>query len=75
MGWLSKALDYPVAPVEEIGWNGDVLEAQGFAYLAVRSLLGLALSVPTTTGVPEAITGGKLYKACASAPLHAKKAS
>lgn len=75
MGWLSEALDYPVLPVEDIGWNGDALEAQGFAYLAVRSLLGLALTVPTTTGIPEPMSGGMLYKTCASAPLHAKKAS
>ncbi len=51
-----------VAPVEEIGWNGDALEAEGFAYLAVRSLLGLPLSLPSTTGVPEPLTGGVLTK-------------
>lgn len=61
MKWLSEALDYPVEPVESIGWNGDALEAQGFAYLAVRSIQGLALTVPTTTGVPEPITGGLYY--------------
>jgi len=61
MKWLNEALPYPVLPVEDIGWNGDALEAQGFAYLAVRSLLGLALTVPTTTGVPEAMTGGVVY--------------
>ncbi|NCO04183.1 MAG: anhydro-N-acetylmuramic acid kinase [Alphaproteobacteria bacterium] len=61
MTWLNEALDYPVLPVEDIGWNGDALEAQGFGYLAVRSLLGLALTLPTTTGVPEPLTGGALY--------------
>ncbi len=48
-------------PVEALGWDGDALEAQGFAYLAVRSLLGLPLSLPTTTGVPCPTTGGRLY--------------
>jgi anhydro-N-acetylmuramic acid kinase len=63
MQWLSEALDYPVEPVETLGWNGDALEAQGFAYLAVRSMQGLALSVPTTTGVPEPMSGGVYYSA------------
>ncbi|GJL84996.1 MAG: anhydro-N-acetylmuramic acid kinase [Micavibrio sp.] len=51
-----------VAPVEDLGWNGDALEAEGFAYLAVRSLLGLPLSVPGTTGVPAPLTGGVFTK-------------
>ncbi len=51
-----------VTPVEDIGWNGDALEAEGFAYLAVRSLLGLPLSVPGTTGVKAPTTGGVLTR-------------
>jgi anhydro-N-acetylmuramic acid kinase len=46
-------------PVEELGWNGDSLEAEGFAYLAVRSHLGLPLTLPTTTGCKEPLTGGQ----------------
>jgi anhydro-N-acetylmuramic acid kinase len=38
------------------------MEAEGFAYLAVRSLRGLPLSLPTTTGVPKPMTGGRLYR-------------
>jgi anhydro-N-acetylmuramic acid kinase len=38
------------------------LEAQAFAYLAVRSLKGLPLTLPTTTGVPRPLTGGVLAK-------------
>ena len=45
------------------GWDGDGLEAQAFAYLAVRSLAGLPLSLPTTTGVPQPLTGGRLDRA------------
>jgi anhydro-N-acetylmuramic acid kinase len=53
----------PVEPVESAGWDGDALEAQAFAYLAVRSLAGLPLSLPTTTGVARPMTGGKLDRA------------
>lgn len=48
-----------VLPVEQAGWQGDALEAQAFAYLAMRSLLKLPLSLPTTTGVPAPQTGGQ----------------
>ena len=47
-----------VLPVEALGWNGDALEAQAFAYMAVRSHLGLPITFPTTTGVAEPLTGG-----------------
>jgi anhydro-N-acetylmuramic acid kinase len=50
-----------VRPVEAVGWNGDALEAQAFAYLAVRSLAGLPLSLPSTTGVPRPMPGGRLF--------------
>ncbi len=52
-----------VEPVESLGWIGDALEAQGFAFLAVRSLKGLPLSLPTTTGASRAVTGGAYYRA------------
>ncbi|WP_448205781.1 anhydro-N-acetylmuramic acid kinase [Azospirillum sp. sgz302134] len=61
MGMLADRLGVPVAPVEQVGWNGDALEAQAFAYLAVRSRKGLPLSVPTTTGVPQPMTGGRFH--------------
>jgi anhydro-N-acetylmuramic acid kinase len=44
------------------GWSVDSLEAQAFAYLAVRSVRGLPLSLPTTTGVPRPATGGVLAR-------------
>jgi anhydro-N-acetylmuramic acid kinase len=62
MGSLAARLGVPVEPVEAVGWNGDYLEAQCFGYLAVRSLLGLPLSLPTTTGVPRPMPGGELAK-------------
>ena len=52
----------PVAPVESCGWDGDALEAQAFAYLAVRSLKGLPITLPSTTGVREDLTGGVLAR-------------
>ena len=63
MAALAEALKTPVAPVEAVGWQGDALEAQCFAFLAVRSLRGLPLSVPTTTGAPKPMTGGVLNRA------------
>jgi anhydro-N-acetylmuramic acid kinase len=60
---LGRRLNVPVKPVEAVGWPGDALEAQAFAYLAVRSLEGLPLSLPSTTGVPEPTCGGRLFKA------------
>ena len=59
---LNEALPYPVESVGNIGWNGDGLEAQGFAYLAVRSLKGLALTLPETTAIKAPATGGVLYQ-------------
>ncbi len=61
MAELAARLGAPVAAVEEIGWDGDALEAQAFAYLAVRSLRGLPLTLPTTTGGPQPLTGGRLH--------------
>lgn len=49
-------------PVDALGWRGDFLEAEAFAYLAVRSLKGLPLSLPTTTGVSAPVNGGTLHK-------------
>jgi anhydro-N-acetylmuramic acid kinase len=50
-----------VVAASELGWDGDALEAQAFAFLAVRSLRGLPLTYPTTTGVRQPLTGGRLH--------------
>jgi len=47
-----------VETAEDVGWAGDHLEAQAFAFLAVRSLKGLPLSFPGTTGVRAPVSGG-----------------
>lgn len=62
MDALRRLLATGVRPVEEIGWAGDALEAQAFAYLAVRSLEQLPLSLPSTTGVPRPTCGGRLFR-------------
>lgn len=60
---LRARLAVPVDPCDAVGWRGDFIEAEAFAFLAVRSLRGLPLSLPTTTGVPHPATGGRLCKA------------
>jgi len=52
-----------VESTDVLGWNGDALEAEGFAYMAVRTLKGLAISFPGTTGVPVAMAGGVVDRA------------
>lgn len=65
---IAEAVAAPVAPVEAVGWRGDALEAEAFAFLAVRSLKGLPLSLPGTTGVPAPQRGGRLWLPGSSAP-------
>jgi anhydro-N-acetylmuramic acid kinase len=60
---LGERLGVTVEPVEAVGWDGDYLEAQCFAYLAARSRRGLPLSLPSTTGVPAPATGGDVHPA------------
>ncbi len=65
MDGLAAALGVPVDPVEAVGWQGDALEAQAFAFLAQRSRRGLPLSLPGTTGVPAPMPGGVLHRRAA----------
>ncbi|ALG70707.1 anhydro-N-acetylmuramic acid kinase [Azospirillum thiophilum] len=61
MRMLADRLGVPVDPADLVGWDGDALEAQAFGYLAVRSRLGLPLSLPATTGVPAPTCGGAFH--------------
>ena len=63
MAALAENLGAPVRPVEDVGWQGDALEAQAFGFLAVRSMRGLPLSIPATTGVPAPMPGGRFHPA------------
>ncbi len=62
MAALRHHLPAPVMAVEAAGWHGDALEAEAFAFLAVRALEGLPLSLPTTTGVPRPMPGGRVAR-------------
>ena len=63
MRGLAERLGVPVEPVEAIGFDGDAIEAQCFAYLALRARKGLPISFPGTTGVPAPMTGGVFWPA------------
>ena len=62
MAMLEKVLQAPVAAAESLGLSSSSLEAEAWAYLAVRSLRGLPLTFPQTTGAPAPITGGVLAR-------------
>ena len=60
MSMLSSMMDVPVIRIDDVNLDGDYLEAQAFAFLAARSMQGMTISCPGTTGVKRAITGGIL---------------
>ncbi len=60
MRGLAEGAGCPVEAVEAVGLDGDMLEAQAFAYLAVRVARGLPTSAPGTTGVRAAVGGGRI---------------
>ena len=60
MAMLPERAGISVMPAEAVGWRGDAIEAECFAFLAVRVLRDMPISFPTTTGVAQPLTGGKL---------------
>ena len=58
MAMIAERVDAAVAPAEAAGMDGDAMEAEAWAYLAVRALQGLPITFPGTTGVPRPMTGG-----------------
>jgi anhydro-N-acetylmuramic acid kinase len=58
MRMIAERVHNAVVPAEAVGFDGDALEAEAWAYLAVRSLRGLPLTFPGTTGVAKPLTGG-----------------
>lgn len=58
---LRESLAADVRSADGVGWDGDAMEAQAFAYLAVRTERWLPISFPTTTGVSEPISGGQVF--------------
>ena len=67
LAMIAERTGLVVEPTDVLGWNGDALEAEGFAYMAVRTLKGLAISFPGTTGVPVAMAGGVVDRVCGGA--------
>jgi anhydro-N-acetylmuramic acid kinase len=59
---LADAAGVPTGTAAELGWAGDFIEAEAFAYLAARSVAGLPLSYPSTTGVRQPMPGGVLAR-------------
>nr|MBA3325924.1 anhydro-N-acetylmuramic acid kinase [Paracoccaceae bacterium] len=62
MAMLGAKTNAPVQPVEAVGLDGDLLEAQAFGYLAVRVLRGLPTSAPSTTGARLPVCGGRISR-------------
>ncbi|TIT30290.1 MAG: anhydro-N-acetylmuramic acid kinase, partial [Mesorhizobium sp.] len=60
MAMLASRSGVEAVQAETLGWKGDAVEAECFAFLAVRVLRGLPISFPSTTGVPQPMRGGKL---------------
>ena len=50
--------DVDVATADDFGWSADAMEAQAFAYMAARTLKGLPITFPGTTGAPRPLGGG-----------------
>ena len=62
MEMLRRVLPCQVESAEAVGWRGDSIEAEAFAFLAARTLRGLPLSWPGTTGVPAPCSGGRILQ-------------
>ncbi|TVQ56247.1 MAG: anhydro-N-acetylmuramic acid kinase [Rhodobacteraceae bacterium] len=61
MAGLSARLNAEVEPVEAAGLDGDMLEAQAFAFLAARVARGLPTTWPETTGCRAPVSGGVIH--------------
>lgn len=57
---INESTNIKCESIEKYGLRGDAIEAEAFAFLAVRSLKKLPLSFPSTTGVAKPLTGGKI---------------
>jgi len=62
MAALSERLAAPVRPAEDHGWRGDSIEAEAFAFLGARVKRGLPITFPSTTGVAQPMTGGRIVR-------------
>lgn len=59
---IRKKLNIPIFLIDEFNLDGDFIESQTFAYLAIRSYLKKFITFPNTTGVKQSSLGGKIFK-------------
>ena len=59
---IEKKIKSKIKLIDELGIDGDFVESQAFAYLAIRSFLKLPISFPETTGCEKPCTGGIIIK-------------
>ena len=59
---IKKKIKLDLCNIDDFGINGDFIESQAFAYLAIRSFLKLPITFPSTTGCKEPTTGGEIVK-------------
>ncbi|MEO7026034.1 MAG: anhydro-N-acetylmuramic acid kinase, partial [Caulobacteraceae bacterium] len=59
---IRKRLALPVSTAETVGWRGDSIEAEAFAFLAARTFTGLPITYPDCTGVREPMPGGRIAR-------------
>lgn len=57
---IQERAQVEIALAEDLGWRGDAIEAEAFAFLAARTALGLPISFPATTGAPRPLPGGRI---------------
>jgi anhydro-N-acetylmuramic acid kinase len=62
MGMIAGRVENAVVPAEAVALDGDTVEAEAWAYLAVRALAGLPITFPGTTGVRQPLSGGVLAR-------------
>ncbi|HEY9217036.1 MAG TPA: anhydro-N-acetylmuramic acid kinase [Phenylobacterium sp.] len=59
---IAERLPFPLEPAEALGWRGDSIEAEACAFLGARCAQGLPISFPSTTGVKQPMTGGRIVQ-------------
>jgi anhydro-N-acetylmuramic acid kinase len=62
MDAIRQRAPLPILTAEDVHWRGDSIEAEAFAFLAARAMLGLPISFPGTTGVPAPMSGGRIAR-------------
>jgi len=61
MNKIKKEIKPKVFLIDKFNFDGDYIESQAFAYLAIRSYLKKFISLPETTGTKKPTLGGKIY--------------